>query len=310
MSAAPLSFGWILQPEPLRLPAGRGPGDSQLARTLITTNEQYVALARSAGFDTIWVEDHFGWTDTPRLECLTTLAWLAGRHPGLRYGTMVCGQAFRNPALLAKMAANLFLLTEGRFILGIGAGNNPAEHQQYGYRWLPAGPRLAQLAEAIQILRALWAESPATVHGQYYFIDHASASPRPDAPMPLMIGGGGEKQTLRLVAQYADWWCNDVASVEVFAHKARVLREHCRAVGRDPAHLVLAQDVWISIADDAARAERWDPLHIVAGTPDAVTRELAQFRAAGAQHFQIRFLDYPSTRGLEQFATTIMPRLI
>jgi alkanesulfonate monooxygenase SsuD/methylene tetrahydromethanopterin reductase-like flavin-dependent oxidoreductase (luciferase family) len=299
-----------MQPALFRIPDGMVPGDTQLAHTLITTNEQHVELAQSTGFDTIWVEDHLGWSDKAHLECFTNLAWLAGRHPGLRYGTMVCGQAFRNPALLAKMGANLCLLTSGKFILGIGAGNNPAEHRQYGYQWLPAGQRLAQMEEAIQIIRALWTESPATFQGKYYSIDHAYSSPRPDAPIPLMIGGGGEQKTLRLVAQYADWRCNDVAPVEVFIHKARVLREHCAAVGRDPAHLVFAQDVWVSIADDSAIAERWENLHIVAGTPDEVTRELEQFREAGAQHFQVRFMDYPSMVGLERFATQVMSRLV
>jgi alkanesulfonate monooxygenase SsuD/methylene tetrahydromethanopterin reductase-like flavin-dependent oxidoreductase (luciferase family) len=310
LSNRALSFGWIMQPAMIYIPEGVDSRDIRLARDMITANEQHVELARAAGFDTIWVEDHMGWIEKAHLECFTNMAWLAGRHPGLRYGTMVCGQAFRNPAYLAKLAVNMYLLTEGKFILGIGAGNNPGEHHEYGYQFLPAGERLAQTEEAIKIIRALWTDSPATFHGKYYSIDHAYSSPLPDGPIPIMIGGGGEKKTLRLVAQYADWWCADIEPVPVFEHKARVLAEHCAAVGRDPAEIVHSQVVWISVEDDSARAIRWDHLHIVAGNPDEVTRELEAFRDAGVHHFQIRFLDYPNPAGLERFATKVMPRLL
>ena len=299
-----------MQPSLFHLHTGGDAGNIQLARDLIAANDQHVELVRAAGFDTIWVEDHLGWGEKVHLECFTNMAWLAGRHPGLHYGTMVCGQAFRNPALLAKMATNMYLLTNGQFILGIGAGNNPGEHHEYGYEFLPAGKRLKQTEEAIQIIRALWTERPASFHGKYYSIDHAYSSPLPDGPIPLMIGGGGEKRTLRLVAQYADWWCADVEPVAVFAHKARVLADHCAVVGRDPADIVHAQVTWISVEEDSARAERWDHLHIVAGDPDEVTRELEAFGTAGAEHFQIRFMDYPSTAGLERFVTKVMPRLV
>ena len=234
MSTPPLSFGWIMQPALFDTPAGVDPRDISLARDMIAADEQHVERARAAGFNTIWVEDHMGWGDKAHLECFTNMAWLAGRHPGLRYGTMVCGQAFRNPAYLAKLATNMYLLTEGRFILGLGAGNNGGEHHEYGYPFPPPAERLAALEEAIRIVQALWTTSPATFEGKHYRIEHAFGSPRPDGPIPLMIGGGGEQKTLRLVAQYADWWCADVGPVEVFRRKAAVLREHCAAVGRDP----------------------------------------------------------------------------
>ena len=309
MSDDAVSFGWIMQPALIFSPEGVDTRDIRLAREMIAANEQHVELAGRSGFDTIWVEDHMGWGEKAHLECFTNMAWLAGRHPGLRWGTMVCGQAFRNPALLSKMATNMFLLTEGRFILGIGAGNNGGEHHEYGYPFPPAGERLAQTEEAIQIIKALWTDSPATFHGQHYHIDQAYSSPRPDGPIPLMIGGGGEKKTLRLVAQYADWWCADVEPVEAFAHKARVLDAHCAAVGRDPASLVKAQVCWVSVEEDSTRAVRWDHLHIVAGNPGEVARELQAFRDAGAQHFQIRFMDYPNPAGFERFVAQVMPRL-
>jgi len=112
------------------------------------------------------------------------------------------------------------------------------------------------------------------------------------------------------VAQQADWWCADISPVEVFARKARVLAEHCGAVGRDPAAIVHTQVVWVSVEEDSARAVRVPDLHIVAGNPDEVTRELTAFREAGVEHFQVRFMDYPQLAGLQRFATAVMPRLL
>jgi alkanesulfonate monooxygenase SsuD/methylene tetrahydromethanopterin reductase-like flavin-dependent oxidoreductase (luciferase family) len=202
------------------------------------------------------------------------------------------------------------LLTEGRFILGLGAGNNGGEHHEFGYPFPPPAERLDQTEEAIHILRALWTGSPATFRGAHYQVDHAFVSPHPAAPIPLMIGGEGEKRTLRLVAQYADWWCADVVGdLAAFRHKAGVLDAHCAAVGRDPAAIVRSRATWISLEADSARAVRWDNLHIVAGNADEVTRELEAFQQAGVGHFQIRFMDYPRLDGLERFIETVLPRL-
>lgn len=309
MSEQSLSLGWVMQPALFDTPEGMDSRDIRLARDMIAANERHIAIAAKAGFDTVWVEDHMGWAEKAHLECFTNMAWLAGRHPGLRYGTMVCGQAFRNPAYLAKLATNMFLLTEGRFILGIGAGNNPGEHHEFGYTFLPPGERLDQTEEAVQIVRALWTESPATFQGKHYFVDRASCSPLPDAPIPLMIGGGGEKRTLRLVAQYADWWCPDVGSLEAFRHKSAVLDQHCAAIGRDPRSIVRAQVAWVSVEEDSARAVRWPDLHIVAGNPDEVCAELNGFIEAGVGHLMLRFMDYPQTAGLERFIERVLPRL-
>lgn len=311
MSRDALSFGWIMQPALFHTPQGVDSRDIRLARDMIAANERHIEIARSAGIDTIWVEDHMmGWREKAHLECFTNMAWLAGRHTGLRYGTMVCGQAFRNPAYLAKMAVNMHLLTEGKFILGVGAGNNADEHHAYGYQFLSPGERLAQTEEAIKIIRALWTQSPATFHGRHYAIHEAFSSPLPDSPIPIMVGGMGEKKLLRLVAEHADWWCADIASVDVVRHKVQVLQEHCHAVERDRSEITHAQVVWISLEEDSAQAERWDHAHIVAGNPDEVTRELEAFREAGVDHFQMRFLDYPRTDGLERFLSKVMPRLM
>lgn len=303
------SLGWIVQPSLFAVPEGTAPDSWDLARSILAADEAHVPLALEAGFDTIWVEDHMGWGDRSHLECLTTLAWMAGRHPGPRWGTMVCGQAFRNPAYLAKTAVNLQLLTEGRFILGIGAGNNGHEHGAFGFPFPPPPERLDQTEEAIRIAQALWAGGPQTFHGAHYRIDGAIVAPRPETAIPLMIGGGGERRTLKLVAQYAQWWCSDVGDVGTFIHKSAVLDRHCRDVGRDPASVVRSQVTWIGFLDDGERPRDWPGVHIVAGSAESITRELVAFRQAGVDHFQIRFMDFPSTDGMQRFIDEVLPAL-
>ena len=305
----PPSLGWIVQPSVFEPPPGVDASGADLARSILSADETHVKLALDAGFDTLWVEDHMGWGETSHLECLTTLAWLIGRHPGPRYGTMVCGQAFRNPAYLAKASANLQLLTGGKFLLGLGAGNNPGEHAEFGFPFPAPRERIEQLAEAVRIARLLWEGGRHTYDGTYYSIHDAVVAPTPEPAIPIVIGGGGERRTLRLVAETADWWCADVEPLETFVRKSAVLDEHCRAVGRDPTSIVRSQVTWVSVEDDPSRLVRWPDLHIVAGDPDQVADELIGFRRAGVDHFQLRFMDYPSTAGLQRFIERVMPRL-
>src|SRR5690348_15941352 len=158
--------------------------------------------------DSVWVDDHLmPWAtwqpnDTPYLECLTTIGYFAAAYPNLQFGASVLCQSYRNPGVLAKMAANLQLLTGGRFIFGIGAGWMEEEYRAYNIDFPPAPVRLAQLAEAIQVVKRLWSEAPASFAGQHYRIENAYCEPRPQPIPPLLIGGGGEQRTLRIVAQY------------------------------------------------------------------------------------------------------------
>jgi alkanesulfonate monooxygenase SsuD/methylene tetrahydromethanopterin reductase-like flavin-dependent oxidoreductase (luciferase family) len=305
----PLSAGWIVQPALFDIPPGTPPGSWDLARSILGADDQHAQLAIEGGFDTIWVEDHMDWGDKAHLECLTTLAWLAGRHQGPRYGTMVCGQGFRHPSYLAKASVNLQLVTEGRFILGIGAGNNGGEHHGFGFPFPAAPERIDAMAEQIRIMRALWTGERTHLQGANWTIDGAILAPAPQPPIPVMIGGGGEKRTLRLVAEAADWWCADIEDVETFRRKSAVLDRHCAAVGRDPAEIVRSQVTWVSVEDDPERVVRWPDLHIVAGSVDEVTRELEAFADAGVKHVQVRFMDFPGTAGMERFVSRVLPRL-
>jgi alkanesulfonate monooxygenase SsuD/methylene tetrahydromethanopterin reductase-like flavin-dependent oxidoreductase (luciferase family) len=308
MSGDKITFGWVISPTPPKAILDTTPDPNEAARALMEANERFIKAMRPH-FDTVWAEDHFQWGTRPTLEAITTLTYLAARHEGLRFGNIVLGQSYRNPALTAKMAANLQLLTGGNFILGIGAGWKEDEYRAYGYGYPSAGVRISQLEEAVQIIRAMWTESPASFKGEHYSIENAECSPQPNPPIPLFIAGGGEKKTLRVVAKYADWWNFNFSTSEEYAHKLRVLEGHCRDIGRDPPEIMLTYYGFVSIVDDPAKAEKREGLHVIAGTPDMVTQELDEFVKLGVRHFQLRFLDFPDTGGLEMFIEKVMPRL-
>jgi alkanesulfonate monooxygenase SsuD/methylene tetrahydromethanopterin reductase-like flavin-dependent oxidoreductase (luciferase family) len=257
----------------------------------------------------VWVEDHFQWGDRAVFEAITTLAFLAGKHEGLRYGHIVLGQSYRNPALTAKMAANMQVLTKGNFILGIGAGWKEDEYRAYGYPYPPAAQRIDELEEAVQIIRAMWVDSPASFEGKHYRIENAYSIPRPDPPVPLLIAGGGEKRTLRVAAKYADWWNAPFMEADKYKHKQDVLAQHCREIGRDPGEILHSYYAIVSLSEDPDKVQRNEDPHFVSGSPDDVTRELEQFIPLGVKHIQIRFTDFPSSNGLELFINKVLPRL-
>jgi alkanesulfonate monooxygenase SsuD/methylene tetrahydromethanopterin reductase-like flavin-dependent oxidoreductase (luciferase family) len=193
------------------------------------------ALTLIAGhFDSAWFIDHLQFGDTGVLEGWTALAYMAARHPHLRFGHSVLCQSFRNPALLAKMGATLQFLSGGRFLLGLGAGWHAEEYRAYGYPFPPAGVRVAQLDETIQIIRALWTTAPATFEGEHYQIHEAICEPRPDPVPPLMVGAFKPKM-LRLTARYADEWNVSSTGPTAYRRLAAEFERACREVGRDPA---------------------------------------------------------------------------
>lgn len=300
---ARIDFGLTIRPTPQ--------GGSVPA--MLRANERLLRAAREHDLS-CWVIDHFQFDDQPILECFAFLAYHAGRSPGLRWGTLVLGQGYRNPALTAKIAATLQFLTGGRFILGLGAGDAEAEHRAYGYPFPAARARVEQLDEAAHVIKALWQGGPATFTGAHYHIADAYCMPKPEPPPVLMIGGGGERRTLRVVARHADWWNADYYSPADYARKLAVLADHCRAVGRDPAAIVPTCYMGISISHDPARLIRRrvmghrGEVHVISGDPDAVTAQIEAFAAAGVRLMQLNFLDFPRTDGLDLFLTDVLPR--
>jgi F420-dependent oxidoreductase-like protein len=200
--------------------------------------------AEEGGFDSLWVMDHFyqlppmGGRDQPMLEAYTLLGALAARTRRLQLGTLVTGVTYRNPAILAKIVTTLDVISRGRAILGIGAAWYDVEHQGLGVDYPGDRVRLDMLEEAVQVCRAMFTGDDVSFTGVHYRLDHARNLPRPVQPggPKIMIGGGGEKRTLRLVARYADK-CNVTGDVATLARKIDVLHRHCAEVGRDPAEI-------------------------------------------------------------------------
>lgn len=221
------------------------------------------STAEKAGFDSVFVMDHFyqlpniGPRTDAMLEGYTVLAGIAARTKKIRLGTLVTGVTYRNPAFLAKVVTTLDIVSSGRAILGLGAAWNEDEHRGYGYEFPPVGERLSRLEEALQICRAMFREEAPTFEGRFYRIEGALNVPRPIQPNgpPIMIGGGGEQRTLKLVAQYADM-CNIFGDVALVRHKIDVLERHCETVGRDPGTIVKTRLGTLLIRKTNEEAER------------------------------------------------------
>jgi len=306
-----LKFGWHMPSFPVDGSSGPAFVD-QIHRTLSRIHPY---------FDSVWVDDHMmPWAewqsnDTPYMECTTTIAYFAAAYPTLKFGASVLCQSYRNPGLLAKTAANLQLLTGGRFLFGIGAGWMEEEYHAYNFDFPKPSVRIAQLEEAVQIVKKLWTESPASFEGTYYRIQNAYCEPRPDPVPPLLIGGGGEQLTLRVVAKHADWWNIPGGTYENYAHKLDVLRGHCAAVGRDYDEIVKTWSAEaVALAETEAEAQRiaarspYSQDSIV-GTPAQVAEQLQAFVNLGVEVLIVRPLDFPNTEGIEMFAREVMPRL-
>lgn len=212
---------------------------------------QHVA---ATGWDGMWLADHFmpnaTDTSTPWPEAWTTLAALAPQVPGIRLGTLVTGNTYRHPAVLAKMAATVDHISGGRLVLGIGSGWQENEHQQYGIEFGTARQRLDRLEEACAMIKSLFNEPSANFEGCFYTLKEATLEPKPLQPnLPLMVGGGGEKVTLRITARYADEW-NVWGTVETMIHKMKILDRHCEDIGRDPKNIQRSAVALLFLSDD------------------------------------------------------------
>jgi F420-dependent oxidoreductase-like protein len=222
---------------------------------------ELAVAGEDSGFDSVWVMDHFwqlpplGGSTQPMLEGYTLLGGLAARTRRVKVGTLVTGVTYRNPALLAKMVTTLDIVSAGRAILGIGAAWYEDEHDGLGFDFPAAGERLDRLEEALQICRAMFTEEAPSFEGKHYRIEKALNIPRPVQPNgpPIMVGGSGEKRTLRLVAQYGDM-CNIFGSPATIRRRLDVLRRHCADVGRDPNEITTSSlgSLFLSSSPDEA----------------------------------------------------------
>jgi len=210
----------------------------------------------STGWDGIWLADHFmpneGDIYQPIPEAWTTLAALATVIPRIRLGTLVSGNTYRHPSLLANMAATLDQICGGRLVLGLGSGWQVNEHEKYGLEFGTVNSRLRRLEEACQVIQGLFQQESSSFEGEFYSLTDAPMLPKPaQQRLPLLIGGGGEKVTLRITAKYADEW-NVWGDVDILKHKMEILDRHCEKIGRNPAEIQRSAVALMFLSDDEA----------------------------------------------------------
>ena len=282
--------------------------------------------AERLGYDCVWLDDHFYGVMTPQsddsLESWTLMAALARETSTLRFGTLVACNGYRPPSLVAKMASSVDHISNGRLEFGLGAGWYEQEFSAYGYDFPAVGTRLRQLDEALQVCKRMWTAERATFTGKHYRVLDAWCNPKPvqQPHPPIMIGGGGEKVLLRIVAEHADRW-NFGGSVDDFRQKVPVLEAHCRAVGRNPAVIEKSWFGNLIIEADAVRLERrlakrrqhaggaadQMQLRAIVGTPAQVIARIREFIAVGVTHFIAMFGRVDRLESTELFAREVIP---
>jgi len=276
---------------------------------------QHVA---DTGWDGMWLADHFmpnaEDTSAPWPEAWTTLAALAPQVPRIRLGTMVSGNTYRHPAVLAKMAATLDHISGGRLVLGLGSGWQENEHHQYGIEFSTISGRLDRLDEACQVIKALFSEKQANFDGEHYSLKDASLEPKPlQRPLPLLIGGGGEKVTLKITAKYADEW-NVWGTVDILKTKMAILDQHCESVGRDPSEIQRSAVALLFVSDDDAFVKKMkesSPQPVLAGNLNEIRDTVAAYSEAGVNELLVP--DFTLGQGqekidqLDRFINAIAP---
>ncbi len=286
-------------------------------------------VVEGLGFDSAWVFDHFipivGDIEGPCLESMTLLSALAVQTSAVRVGTLVLGNPYRHPAVVAKMAATLDIISNGRLELGIGAGWFEAEFKAYNIPFESAARRVRAMEEALQVVKLLFTEHRATFEGRFYRLTEALAEPKPvqQPHPPIWVGGSGEQLTLRAIARHADGWNAIMMPADDYRRKTAALDAHCRDAGRDPATVrrsVLAG--WAmrrtrAEAEEAAAAmaaRQGRPLdefraQALIGTPDEIAAQVADLRALGVDHLILICRAPYDYEGLALFAREVMPAL-
>jgi F420-dependent oxidoreductase-like protein len=281
-------------------------------------------LCDELGYHSVWFYDHIlgmGELDLDIFESWTLMSALSTVTSNVRLGTMVLCNSFRPPALLAKMASTLDVISGGRLEFAIGAGWFEPEYMAYGYDFPDHVTRIKQLAESVKIIKALWTEEKPGVDGKYYRIKDAYCNPKPvqKPHPPVIIGGAGEKHLLRVVAEHADEWncpANHSLSID---NKLQVLKKHCSAVGRNPGDIKISQQtVCVLAKDEAELAEKLPKAQMrygffgdveklgIVGTPDQCIRKIEENEKKGITKYTIFFSDIMNHATLKFFAREVL----
>lgn len=302
----PIQFGFTMPADQL---------DKTRRATFVADLNRALTLVHGH-FDAAWIIDHLQFGDADVLEGFTALSYMAALHPQLKFGHTVLCQSFRNPALLAKMGATLQFLSGGRFLFGIGAGWHTEEYHAYGYEFPAAGVRVQQLAEALQIIKALWTAPQATFTGTYYRVKDAYCEPKPDPVPPIMVGAFGP-QMLRLTARYADGWNVSSTGIQRYRHLAAEFERACAEVGRDPATVRRSWGGGCVCAPTAAQVKRLagtrylsdeEDFNLV-GTPMQLVEQMRPFIDLGVDYFMVDCGGFPALTTLELLVNEVIPAL-
>jgi len=285
-----------------------------------------VSKAENSGFDSFWVMDHFhqiqfvGKPEDPMLEGWTVLSMLAGITTKIKLGTLVTGIIYRYPSVLAKIASTLDVLSKGRLFMGLGAAWNEQESLAYGINFPSNQERLLRLEETIQIIRKMWTEEPcASFNGKYFQVINAYCNPKPiqKPSPPILVGGSGERKTLKIVAKYADA-CNLFGSTESIKKKLDILKEHCKSVGRD-FDSILKTKLGTIVLDNNREAakdrieenfrgvpEEQIKEFVIYGTPEDILKQIEALQQVGIQYLIVNLEPSRELEALDTFANKVI----
>ncbi len=289
-----------------------GPRIQERGPFLATINQGFDII--KGHFDSAWLTDHLQFDGSPLLEGWTALTYHAAQHPEFDFGHAVLCQSFRNPALLAKMAATFQYLSNGHFILGIGAGWKEDEYLAYGYEYPSAGTRIEELEETLQIVKALWHDDiQTTVEGKHYQVRNAYAEPKPD-PIPTIMIGGSKPRILRVIARHADWWNVSWTGIEAYRAQVAECEKACDAVGRDSSTL---RRTWFggclcAPTEAEVKALNWSGMsssNAFVGTPAQILEQMQPFLDLGVDYFMLSCGGFPDFTTLETLVSEVLPKL-
>ena len=294
-----------------------------------------VQWTEELGFESLWRSDHFFSFFGPsrNIDSLDTMiahTYTAMASSKIKFGTLVLAMTFRHPAVLARMAAAIDQLSGGRFILGVGAGWNETEHEAYGIELPPLKQRMDNLEESIQVIKALFENDSATFKGKLYTLNDAPMNPKPaQKPMSLLIGGGGEQRTLRMVARYAtEWNVPIMGGLDVYRDKVKVLEQHCEEVKRDPKTIEHSVMTSYIAGENQAEVDRKvqaaiesapprfrtpggnrPPMTALWGTPSQIVEQIKEIEDAGISRIMLQYRAPPSKADLEFVAKELLPKV-
>ncbi|MDQ3543260.1 MAG: LLM class F420-dependent oxidoreductase [Actinomycetota bacterium] len=318
MTSSPLMFGMFM-PQGWKMELATIDGAASKWQKAV----EIARLAEDLGYDSLWVYDHVHNVPRPAneavFECWTTIAAISQLTSRIKLGQMVGCCSYRNPALLAKITSTVDVVSGGRLNWGIGAGWYENEYRSYGYEFPKPAQRIRMLEETVEIVKRMWTEPTATFKGEHYEVSRAYCDPKPlqQPHPPVLIGGGGEQLTLRVVAKHAN--CSNFGgNPDQFAHKVEVLKSHCASVGRDfdEIQLTWSPEVFIrptenDVTSSGSRsqwgepAESWRAGNLV-GTAEQVSEKLQVYVDLGLGGVIPWCSDYPDTTTMELFARDVM----